>query len=130
MIAFSATRLTPRIVRAAVAVMLCLAGTTIALCGPIHDATRKGDEAKVIALLKANPDLVSSRDKFGNTPLHVAAIHDQPAIAELLLANGADVNARNNPGGKEVLAARYNNKTAKNEHFNILPEIIFLLYNV
>ena len=115
MIAFSATRLTPRIAGAVVAVMLCLDGTTIALCGPIHDATHKGDEAKVIALLKANPDLVSSRDKFGNTPLHIAAIHDQPAIAALLLANGADVNARNNPDGKEVLAARYYNKTAYGE---------------
>ena len=72
-----------------------LLGSSLALCGPIHDAARKGDEAKVVALLKQNPELVFSRDKFGNTPLHVAARHNQPAIAALLLANGADVNARN-----------------------------------
>ncbi len=83
------------------------AGTTIALCGPIHDAVRKGDEAKVVALLKENPDLVSSRDKLGNTPLHIAAIHDQPAIAALLIANGADVNVFNNPSGHEVVASKY-----------------------
>ena len=65
-----------------------------ALCGPIHDAVRKGDQAKIVALLQQNPELVFSRDKFGNTPLHVAAQHNKPAIAALLLANGADVNAR------------------------------------
>ncbi len=89
-------------VRVAATFSLCLASATIALCGPIHDATRKGNEAKVVALLKENPDLVSSRDKLGNTPLHIAAIHDQPAIAALLIANGADVNAQNDPQGVDV----------------------------
>jgi ankyrin repeat protein len=81
--------------RTALILVLGLASTAIGLCGPIHDAARKGDEAKVTALLEANPELVFSRDKFGNTPLHLAAEHDQPAVAALLLANGADVNARN-----------------------------------
>ena len=74
---------------------LGFASSSIALCGPIHDAARKGDQAKVVALLEQNPELVFSKDKFGNTPLHLAALHNQPAIAALLLANGADVNARN-----------------------------------
>jgi ankyrin repeat protein len=91
-----------RIARITAAFTLCSLGTTVALCGPIHDATRKGDESKVIALLKQNPDLVSSRDKLGNTPLHIAALHDQPAIAALLIANGADVNAQNAPQGVDV----------------------------
>src|SRR5262249_29920982 len=69
----------------------------VAFCGPIHDAARKGDQAKAVALLKQNPELVFSRDKFGNTPLHVAALHNQSAVAALLLANGADPNARNSP---------------------------------
>ena len=84
-----------QIVRVATTLALAFSWASMAFCGPIHDATRKGDEAKVIALLEQNPDLVSSRDKLGNTPLHVAALHDQPAIAALLLANGADVNAEN-----------------------------------
>jgi ankyrin repeat protein len=93
-------------VRTATTLLLCFA-STVALCGPIHDAARKGDEAKVIALLKEDPDLISSKDKFGNTPLHIAALHDQPAIAALLIANGADVNARNTPLGREVIASSY-----------------------
>jgi len=68
--------------------------SSVAVCGPIHDAARKGDQDKVVALLKQNRELVLSRDKFGNTPLHLAALHNQPAVAALLLANGADVNAR------------------------------------
>lgn len=97
----------PHIARSAAIFALCISGTTTALCGPIHDATRKGDQAKVIALLKENPDLVSSRDNLGNTPLHIAALHDQPAIAALLIANGADVNAHNTPPGHEVIASKY-----------------------
>lgn len=91
-----------RIARTTAAFTLCSVGTTISLCGPIHDATRKGEQSKVIALLKQNPDLVSSRDKLGNTALHIAALHDQPAIAALLIANGADVNAQNAPQGIDV----------------------------
>lgn len=102
MIVLPATRLTTRIARVAVAVILGLAGATIALCGPIHDATRKGDEKKVIALLEENRDLVASKDKLGNTPLHIAALHDQLAIATLLIANGADINAQNHPPGVDL----------------------------
>ncbi len=103
------------IVRVAATLALSFAWASVALCGPIHDATRKGDEAKVTALLKENPDLVSSRDKSGNTPLHIAAMHDQPAIAALLLANGADVNAENDPPGREVVGASYYHKKACGE---------------
>jgi ankyrin repeat protein len=98
------------IARCALIVALSFAGCSVALCGPIHDAARKGDEAKVVALLSQSPDLVSSRDKMGNTPLHIAALHDQTAIAALLIANGADVNAQNDPLGSEVKAASYFNK--------------------
>lgn len=66
----------------------------VAFSGPIHSAARRGDEAKIIALLKQNPALVSSRDSLGYTPLHLAAEYDHPEIVELLLANGADVNAQ------------------------------------
>jgi ankyrin repeat protein len=96
-----------KITRGVATLALSVAWATIARCGPIHDATRKGDEAKVIALLKQDHDLVSSTDKLGNTPLHIAALHDQPAIAALLIANGADVNARNIPLGHDVIASKY-----------------------
>ena len=101
-----------QIARGAATMVLSFACATIALCGPIHDATHKGDEAKVIALLNENPDLVSSRDNLGNTPLHIAALHDQPAIAALLIANGADVNAQNDPQGVDASRITRINKNA------------------
>ena len=64
----------------------------------IHDAARKGNLEGVEALLKGNPDLVSSRDDSGSTPLHWAAQTDHKDVAQLLLASGADVNARDNSG--------------------------------
>ncbi len=39
---------------------------------------------------------VAARDYYGNTVLHVAASHEDPALAALLLEAGADVGAPNN----------------------------------
>jgi ankyrin repeat protein len=62
----------------------------------INDAAASGNLSKTKALLKANPDLVFSKDQYGYTPLHEAAFMGRKDEAELLLANGADVNATNN----------------------------------
>jgi ankyrin repeat protein/outer membrane protein assembly factor BamB len=62
---------------------------------PIFSAIKKGDTATVAALLKQNPKLVAAKDKNGETPLHEAARRGHKDIAELLLANKANVNARN-----------------------------------
>jgi len=40
---------------------------------------------------------VISRSKIGFTPLHDAAFHGHKKVVEILIANGADVNARNYP---------------------------------
>ncbi len=77
---------------------LLLCGSTVALCGPIHDAARKGDANKIKALLQADPKLVADRDRNGDTPLHVACLHGQLAAAQVLIDAGADVNAKNNYG--------------------------------
>src|SRR5215475_9381306 len=77
---------------------LFLGTSTIAFSSPIHDAARKGDVKKVTALLQADPKLVGDRDKNGDTPLHVAALHGEVAVAQVLLEAGADANARNNYG--------------------------------
>jgi len=67
--------------------------------GPIHDATTNGDVDTVKRLLAQNPNLISSRDeKYGQSPLHVAAFNGNKAIVELLLGKGADVNAKANNG--------------------------------
>jgi len=56
------------------------------------------DLAKIKALLKENPKLVSSKDDFGYTLLYRAVGAGRKDIAELLLSKGADVNAKANNG--------------------------------
>jgi ankyrin repeat protein len=62
------------------------------------DAARDGDLEKVKALLKDNPELVSTKDNDGWTALHFAASNDHKNLVELLLANQADVNAKAKDG--------------------------------
>jgi ankyrin repeat protein len=62
----------------------------------IIPAVEDGDLNKVKALLQKNPDLVFSKGKDGETPLLKAVSAGHQDIAELLLANKADVNAKDN----------------------------------
>ena len=61
-------------------------------------AAKNGDLQSVLALLRENPDLVSSKDPSGLTPLDYAVFGNQKYVAELLLEHHADPNARDNPG--------------------------------
>ena len=64
----------------------------------IRVAVNDGDEDAVRGLLARDPSLVSDVDEHGKTPLDLAAEHDRGEIASLLLAAGADVEARTNWG--------------------------------
>jgi hypothetical protein len=86
------------IARFAAVTLVALVWNSLAFCGEIHDAAAAGDLAKVNALIKDNPELVSSKDNEGCTPLHRAVAWDRKDGAELLLANRANINARDNTG--------------------------------
>jgi ankyrin repeat protein len=66
---------------------------------------------KAVEILSANPNLLNTYDSRGNLPLHTAILNNQPAIAELLLMYGADVDAprENTTETPLYLAAQQNN---------------------
>lgn len=60
--------------------------------GSLHEAAMNGKLEKAKALIKANPDLVNSQASYANqTPLDLAVEFGHNDVAELLLANKADV---------------------------------------
>ena len=85
--------------------LVTLAWSGLAFCGEIHDAAKAGDLAKVRALLTENPALVSSKDTNGCTALILAAGWGHKDVAALLLANKAEVNAKEATDGWTPLHA-------------------------
>lgn len=73
-----------------------------------------GDVEKADKLLADNPELVSARNKDGQTPLHIAASLGHLKLADMLLAHGADCNARDNKTRTAIELA------AKNQHEEIV----------
>ncbi|HUW31747.1 MAG TPA: ankyrin repeat domain-containing protein [Planctomycetota bacterium] len=69
-----------------------------------------GDAARLAELIKVHPELVQGRDK-PITPLHAAAAHGHAEAARILLAHGADVDAKDSSGAMPLhLAARCGHK--------------------
>ena len=64
----------------------------------VFDAAAVGRTRGLEELLVAEPALVHARTADGSTPLHLAARFDQRDAAELLLAHGADTDARDGGG--------------------------------
>ena len=74
--------------------------------GSLHEAAFNGKLEKAKALIKEHPDLVNSQDSYAHqTPLHLAVQYGHKNIAELLLANKADVEARAYGGWTPLLNA-------------------------
>ena len=90
---------------------LCVALSACATTGPLHVASGKGDLKAMEAALHAGADPNEPDSKIidpwtamgsaGGPPLHHAAWHCQGKAAALLIAKGADVNAR---GGYDFTA--------------------------
>lgn len=59
---------------------------------PLHLAVEQGDEALVEIVIEHIDD-INARDSWGRTALHLAASAGTPAIINLLVSNGAEVDA-------------------------------------
>jgi ankyrin repeat protein len=91
--------------------LVMLAWSNSAFCGEIHDAAGKGDLEKIKALLKDNPELISSKLDGSLTALHIAAMHNNKDVLQLLLTNKAEVNSRERNGATPLhIAAMMGNK--------------------
>ena len=73
----------------------------------VYEAAESGDIDELRLLLKSNPSLVKSTDQYGSTPLHGAAGEEDTQVVDLLLTNGADINAKNNDGVSPIHVAVY-----------------------
>ena len=62
----------------------------------ILNAVLNGNTEEVNRLLKKNPNLINTKDEYGNNLLCRAILKENIKMAECLLKNGMDVNAINN----------------------------------
>jgi hypothetical protein len=60
----------------------------------LFSAVESGNTARVRELLAADPGMTRAKEDEGATALHYATLHGHREIVELLLKNGADINAR------------------------------------
>ena len=45
-------------------------------------------------LVHSHPPSINAREKFGNTPLHLASLHGRTEVARFLIKEGAKVDIR------------------------------------
>lgn len=81
----------------------------------IHEACSHGELQKVKRLIAKNPELLNTRDKSLNTPLHYAAGSGKTEIVKYLIKKGADLKARNNYGWTALHSSSYHGYTAVSE---------------
>lgn len=63
-----------------------------------HGAVREGNVARVRTMLGKDGSLAVSVDEYRFRPVHLMDMYFETEILDLLLANGADINARNDEG--------------------------------
>ena len=63
------------------------------------EAAKRGDEDEVRKIVGQHPELLHQRDERGATVLHHAAFEGHRAIAEFLIHQGAEINARDGEFG-------------------------------
>jgi ankyrin repeat protein len=60
----------------------------------VFTASMAGQKDRVLEFIAEDPSLLNAYSQDGWTPLHLACFFGQPAVAEALLATGADVHAQ------------------------------------
>ena len=74
-------------------------------CTPLHIAVLRKAPADIIYYLVERKSLVNTRDKAGNTALHIAAEQNYREIGEILLAHNADIFYANVKGDSPLKLA-------------------------
>lgn len=92
------------------ALLLATGGLHFTHAGEIHDAAVAGDLTTVKTLLAADPSLLESRDRDGNTPLISAcfappSFNPHVAVANYLIDQGANIKATNQWDGTPLYCA-------------------------
>ena len=80
--------------------LITIAAVVLVGCGPsvnIHKAAEEGNISIIKQYLDDGWD-VDANDSFDRTPLDRAAYSGQKEVAKLLIAKGADVNAKDDKG--------------------------------
>ncbi len=84
------------------AAALFIAASVTANAGPLHDAVKDADIARLQELIAAGEDL-EAQDKFVGTALHWAAITGNVDAARILIEAGADLNTHARADGTTAL---------------------------
>jgi ankyrin repeat protein len=74
--------------------MILQAFISVARAGEIHRLLEDGQILKAKDLIAANPGLINSRGDMDQTPLHIAVARSERRMVRFLLATGASVNIK------------------------------------
>jgi len=117
---------------------------------PLHKAVWKGDLDKVLEILNfsnpnnpLNPDIIDSRDRRGNPPLHLAIHLRHRDIVQALLQAGADPLVKNGGGWNALQEAIASSdrlisteiyisiqKAIQQKYYSQVPELLSALENL
>ena len=93
-----------------IVVLPILLASSPAAADGLIEASKRGDLFAVAHYLKKFPDSIGARDGFGYTPLHWAAVRGHWEALEMLVAEGAEVNALGGDGGTPLHLAAHHDR--------------------
>jgi len=75
------------------------------------NSIRDGNLDRTAALLEAHPELLTSRDQRGSTPLILAGYYNQGEVVRLLLDKGVPVDEKDGSGNTALMGACFKGYT-------------------